>query len=423
MLPQGFGLEATQPVTLTFGRESMLFATGPLRLHGPDGGGIHLVPQEDRWAGLIVYRAGSQAVSSLTNVEIRAAGGADLEGGIVTASATFYESPVVLDRCRVVNSRAQSAIHVVRARFEVAHTEFGAVSGDALVAQRAQGRIERCAFHDVLGNGIDAINSRVDVQDSTFLRVYDRAISAGEGSIAVVQDVRVADTGVAIAGRDVSQVQVHDLYLGQVWLAGLAAYRHELAVGSAQIEVTHIVSEGNVSILALAQPGHAITVDGIDVGASGLDVQTLHWRGESASGVRVLSYRFGEHIRLLGYNLDASPVESGEPMRLTLYWQGLAEIDQEYTVFVHLLDAAGQLVAQWDAMPRDDALPTTYWLPGRVIDDPHLLALPQDIAPGKYQLAVGLYDWATGERLPIQRLDGEALPNSVLWIEPHIEIG
>ena len=423
ILPDGFGLEAVEPVTLAFDRQAMLFANGPLLLHGPADGGIHLVPQGDRWAGLIVYRASPQTVSSLTNVQIRGATGVLREGWTTTGGATFYESPVVLNRCRMVDSMAQDALHLVRARFEIVHTEFGNISGDALDGDEVGGRIERCAFHDVLGNGIDVSNSRVDVQDSHLIRIYDKAVLAGEGSVVQVQGLRVEDAGVAIAGADFAQVQVHDLRMSQVWLAGLAAYLRELAYGPASIRAIGLVSEGDVSILALAQPGSSITVDGMDVRASAFDVNALHWREKSTSGARVDGYRFGDNIRLLGYELDTSLVESGEPVRLVLYWQALAEIEREYTVFVHILDASGQLVAQRDSMPRDNTLPTTHWLAGRVIDDPHLLALPQGLEPGRYRVAVGLYHWVTGERLPVQRLDGEALPNGVLFVEPPIEIG
>jgi hypothetical protein len=138
--------------------------------------------------------------------------------------------------------------------------------------------------------------------------------------------------------------------------------------------------------------------------------------------VRVQGHRFGDEIRLVGYSLDVSAVASGAPARLVLYWQALGEIEIEYTVFVHALDASGQLVAQWDAMPRGNEYPTTHWLAGRVVDDPHRLVLPPDLEAGAYRLAVGLYFWQTGERLPIERLDGTLVPDGALYLDPPLEI-
>jgi hypothetical protein len=57
-----------------------------------------------------------------------------------------------------------------------------------------------------------------------------------------------------------------------------------------------------------------------------------------------------------------------------------------------------------------------------VVDDPHVLALPPDLEPGIYRLAVGLYFWQTGERLPIEGPDGTEIPDGALFLEPGIAI-
>ena len=63
-----------------------------------------------------------------------------------------------------------------------------------------------------------------------------------------------------------------------------------------------------------------------------------------------------------------------------------------------------------------------HWLAGRVVDDPHSLALSPGLAAGTYRLAVGLYFWQTGERLPIARLDGTTVPDGMLFLEPDLEV-
>ncbi|MCK4299495.1 MAG: hypothetical protein KAX80_08175, partial [Planctomycetes bacterium] len=54
---------------------------------------------------------------------------------------------------------------------------------------------------------------------------------------------------------------------------------------------------------------------------------------------------------LMGYGLTAQEIEAGGALRLTLYWQALAEMERLYTVFVHLLDADNRIVAQMDSEP------------------------------------------------------------------------
>ncbi|MCB0177814.1 MAG: hypothetical protein KDI62_06275, partial [Anaerolineae bacterium] len=78
-----------------------------------------------------------------------------------------------------------------------------------------------------------------------------------------------------------------------------------------------------------------------------------------------------------------------------------SEIETNYTVFVQLLNDAGQVVAQVDQQPLAGAAPTTTWLPGEVLTDTYTLPLSSDLPAGSYRLIAGFYNAATGERLPV----------------------
>jgi len=132
--------------------------------------------------------------------------------------------------------------------------------------------------------------------------------------------------------------------------------------------------------------------------------------------------RLGEGIRLLGFDLEPTTVRPGEALRLTLYWQALAPMDIAYTVFTHLLDADGQFRAQQDNQPQSGGFPTTEWLPGDVIRDEYVLALPPDAPPGEYTLEVGMYRLETGERLPAYDADGRRWPEDAIRLDLSIEV-
>ena len=116
--------------------------------------------------------------------------------------------------------------------------------------------------------------------------------------------------------------------------------------------------------------------------------------------------RLGAALELYGYNQStceraqhAVPLpQDGECIQIELIWHALAEVDTDYTVFVHVLDAGGNIVAQRDVMPLDNTYPTSLWAAGEYIADTHSFA---DLPPGTYRLRAGLYDQATGQRLPV----------------------
>jgi hypothetical protein len=45
--------------------------------------------------------------------------------------------------------------------------------------------------------------------------------------------------------------------------------------------------------------------------------------------------------------------------------------------------------------------PSSLWSPGELIPDTVTIPLPNSLPSGEYSLWVGLYDFATGQRLPI----------------------
>jgi hypothetical protein len=107
---------------------------------------------------------------------------------------------------------------------------------------------------------------------------------------------------------------------------------------------------------------------------------------------------------LLEVDLSSQSAKPEETITLTLYWEALRMPSTDYQVFVHLLGAEPEPVAQGDGPPLMGDYPTGVWAPGEVVVDPHSIVLPVDVAPGQYRLLVGMYSLETLVRLP--RLDG-----------------
>lgn len=117
--------------------------------------------------------------------------------------------------------------------------------------------------------------------------------------------------------------------------------------------------------------------------------------------------RFGEGIRLVGTRLDTTIPSR---LRLTLIWQCLGPMDGDYKVFTHLLDAQGRIVGQDDGVPLRGDAPTSTWRRGEVLEDLYEIPVP---GTGLFRLVIGLYDPATGQRLPVTDAAGNPLGDSL----------
>ena len=108
-------------------------------------------------------------------------------------------------------------------------------------------------------------------------------------------------------------------------------------------------------------------------------------------------------VQLLGYadQVEAPNGQTEGIYRLTLFWSPLQPLPFDYTVFVHIRDGAGAVVAQRDAQPLAGRYPTSQWQAGETIIDLHQITLPTDLPAGQYQVWIGLYRLDTLERLPV----------------------
>ena len=126
--------------------------------------------------------------------------------------------------------------------------------------------------------------------------------------------------------------------------------------------------------------------------------------------------RLGEAIALRGYRIEPE-LAAGQSLTVTLLWEAVAPIGEDVTVFVHLRDATGALVAQHDGPPLGGLLPTGAWPVGALVADPHGIAAPPDLAQGAYTVGVGLYRRPSLARLPAFSTDGTRWPDDVVVLE------
>jgi hypothetical protein len=108
--------------------------------------------------------------------------------------------------------------------------------------------------------------------------------------------------------------------------------------------------------------------------------------------------QFGDLVTLVGYE-HSSGSHPGQPFEITLVWRVEDQTENHVKVFVHLLDAEAQVVAQHDSEPANWERPSTAWVAGEYAVDTHTLTLPAGLPVGWYAVDVGLYDSATAQRL------------------------
>ncbi len=105
--------------------------------------------------------------------------------------------------------------------------------------------------------------------------------------------------------------------------------------------------------------------------------------------------RFGGMLELVGAELPTL-VPPNAPWTLWLYWRAVSPMSVSYVLFVHRLDAQGQMRGQRDGPPYWG---TDHWPVGEIIAVP--VTLEGVAEPGTYRMRIGWYEWPSMRHLTL----------------------
>ena len=101
---------------------------------------------------------------------------------------------------------------------------------------------------------------------------------------------------------------------------------------------------------------------------------------------------FGGKVRLLGYDVDEdlTEFEGDHYLVITFYWQNLAQMDENYRLYLKLVNGVYHIWGEQESYPIWDGFMTAEWEPGTIIRDVHGIVVEPGTPPGSYQVTV---DW------------------------------
>ena len=118
---------------------------------------------------------------------------------------------------------------------------------------------------------------------------------------------------------------------------------------------------------------------------------------------------------------DVTSACQGE-LVVRLTWRAESPLDDgDYRVFAHVYDVSGALVTQSDGYPLGGLYPFWLWGAGERVEEVRHLTLPgAPVAPDQsadYQVAIGIYEGASGERLAAIAPDGTRYPADAVPVD------
>jgi hypothetical protein len=184
--------------------------------------------------------------------------------------------------------------------------------------------------------------------------------------------------------------------------ADTPAARYRLEVG---MYLPETMQHLPVSGMGMQPQVDRIVLDYLRVGANSL---------EPFAPQHACAFNLDDKTTLLGYDIEVLRATPGDALRVVLYWQAEQWMDEDLTVFVHLVDETGRIWGQKDNEPEGGFYSTSFWDEGELIRDEYEFTIDPQAPPGDYRIEVGMYVLATGQRLPVIEECGKTAGDRIL---------
>lgn len=271
IIPPGYQLCCSEKTRLKLGNRAMILSYSPLQLLGTEEYPVVIEAADSTGQGIVVM--GAEGTSVLDHVVFKNLSNPSQNGWQLTGAVNFYESPVQILHTQFIDNHSEDALNIIRTHFRIDETLFSGTSSDAFDGDFVKGVITRSSFVTLGNDAIDISGSAVEVREVYIEGAGDKGLSNGEVGEMTVRNVKIKNSEIAVASKDISNIDIEDITItdGRV---GFTAYQKKPEFGSGTITAQG-VKMANVTVPYLVENGSKVLVDDNEIPPSRDHVESV----------------------------------------------------------------------------------------------------------------------------------------------------
>ena len=151
-----------------------------------------------------------------------------------------------------------------------------------------------------------------------------------------------------------------------------------------------------------------------------LRLETITIEPAPAQYPNPLNQNFNNEVRLVGYEYSQRNLQIGESFEVTLYWEALPGLKDDYEIQVQLQNEYGDVFDRAYTAVVSGQYNGTDWQPGTILEDVHQISIDPGLPPGSYVIYAALIDSVTKEPQNIVGEDGHWINNHLLLARVNV---
>jgi uncharacterized protein YjbI with pentapeptide repeats len=194
----------------------------------------------------------------------------------LTGGVNFYNSKLQLKNTQIINSKAEDALNIIHSNFVLQNVEIRNTDSDGFDSDFSKGNIYNSKFFNIGGDAIDFSGSNVNVTDTSFNQIKDKAISVGELSNIDLKDININNVGVGVASKDGSITKINGATIQKYNLAAMMTYNKKDFYDHPILKAFNIEINPLQKEAFLSQKNTEMTIDNKKIVNRKIDVKLLY---------------------------------------------------------------------------------------------------------------------------------------------------
>ncbi|MCG8608887.1 hypothetical protein MJD09_28360, partial [bacterium] len=271
IIPKGYQVVARAGTRLDLVRGAVMLSYSPFDFKGTEEAPIVVQSQDSTGQGIVVMRAVQPSV--LEYVRCQYLSNPAKGAWTLTGAVTFYESPVRISHSQFVRNHCEDGLNIIRSEFTMDHVLFDGTQSDAFDGDWVKGKITNSVFIDSGNDAIDVSGSSIEIEDVLIERAGDKGLSAGENSQMFANNVKVVDSEIAVASKDMSEIKIGKIDITDCQV-GFTLYQKKPEFGGGVVTVNKL-NKNNLRMSHLVEPSSRLKLEGSVVAANAERVESI----------------------------------------------------------------------------------------------------------------------------------------------------
>jgi len=223
--------------------------------------------------GVTVFNGKDSSI--VTNSSFHTLSNPQFESWSLTGAVTFYQGHTAISNTRFMDNQSEDGLNIFNGSFVMDSSEVSNTYADAFDGDFVAGLITNSYFENAGNDAIDFSGSQIDVENCTFVRIGDKAISGGEMSTVRAKNCIIDEANFGAASKDGSTVTIVNSTIKNSKI-GLAAYCKKDEYGPATMIANAVNMEANGKASMLGFESILLLDDAKTVGTEKVNIDSIY---------------------------------------------------------------------------------------------------------------------------------------------------